>query len=284
MSEAESFYRESLERSRRSVGEDHPLTVDKINSLASVLIAEGKLGDAERYLRETLEKRRIALGENHPFTLSTMVRLGWDLGAQGKLGEAETNLRVALDKSRRALGDDAPTTVHAITVMGGFLRDNNKLSEAEPYLREALNTSRRALGPDDRFTLYAIAQMGELLVAQGKFAEAEKLLAPLEAQAHGAAYRDNADVLATSMMSLGMARTGLAEFTVAEPDLLWAQPILVRWNGPNGKVTRKCTQALVDLYKAWNTAQPGRGHDAKSAEWKRKLGALGAPAAEATAH
>ena len=124
----------------------------------------------------------------------------------------------------------------------------------------------------------------KLLVAQGKFAEAEKLLAPLEAQAHGAAYRDNADVLATSMMSLGMARTGLAEFTVAEPDLLWAQPILVRWNGPNGKPTRKCTQALIDLYTAWNTAQPGKGYDVKAAEWKRKLDALGAPAPAAVTH
>jgi hypothetical protein len=28
---------------------------------------------------------------------------------------------------------------------------------------------------------------------------------------------------------------------------------------------------MVDLYSAWHTAEPGKGYDAKLAEWKSKL-------------
>ena len=37
---------------------------------------------------------------------------------------------------------------------------------------------------------------------------------------------------------------------------------------------RDCIQAIVDLYTAWNTAEPGKGYEAKAAEWKRKLDKL----------
>jgi serine/threonine protein kinase/tetratricopeptide (TPR) repeat protein len=277
IAEAEAFQRGSLERSRRSVGEDHPLTVDKVYSLAGILMAEGKLGEAEGYMRESLEKRRRIFGEGHPFALMTRVRLGTLLDEEGKPGEAEASLRMALDGCRRAFGDHAGPTVYTIAVLGGFLRDNGRMVEAESYLRKALDDSRRAFGSDSEVTLYAMAQMGQMLVAQGKFAEAEKLLAPLEARARGAVFNGDMESMTPAMTSLGMARTGLGEFAAAETDLLEAQPRLTVDLGPKARVTRRCTQALGDLYAAWNAAHPGEGHDTQSAAWKRKLDALGAP-------
>ena len=35
---------------------------------------------------------------------------------------------------------------------------------------------------------------------------------------------------------------------------------------------------MVELYTAWEIAEPGKGHDAKAAAWTKKLEALPAPA------
>jgi hypothetical protein len=39
-------------------------------------------------------------------------------------------------------------------------------------------------------------------------------------------------------------------------------------------------QALIDLYTAWHTAEPGKGYDAKAAEWKARLDAAKAASAK----
>ena len=35
--------------------------------------------------------------------------------------------------------------------------------------------------------------------------------------------------------------------------------------------TKPCLEALVKLYESWDAAEPGKGHDAKAAEWRAKL-------------
>jgi hypothetical protein len=54
--------------------------------------------------------------------------------------------------------------------------------------------------------------------------------------------------------------------------LLEANQVSVKLRGADHPETRKCLQAIVDLYVAWHAAQPGKGFDAKAAEWKAKLG------------
>jgi hypothetical protein len=87
----------------------------------------------------------------------------------------------------------------------------------------------------------------------------------------------NARRLADFLMSLGRARAGVGDdsgrFTLAEANLLEAHAIYLaaKDRGPAHKDTLECVQALVDLYAAWDTAEPGNGHDAKAAEWRARL-------------
>ena len=46
---------------------------------------------------------------------------------------------------------------------------------------------------------------------------------------------------------------------------------------PDKGMAGRCVQGLIDLYTAWDKAQPGKGYDAKAAEWKAKLEAASAP-------
>jgi non-specific serine/threonine protein kinase/serine/threonine-protein kinase len=272
-----------MEGDRRVLGEEHAETVLQIGRMGSFLLAQGRLVEAEKYLRESMEEGRRLWGGEDREMLQTTIELGRSLAEQGKFSESQSYLRAALEASHRALGEEDSTTLTAIVDMGDLLQDEGKLNEAEALCREALEKSRRAPGSDQSDTLSAQAHLGALFVVQNRFAEAEKLLAPVEA-ADRTTLSGRSATFGIALMSLGMARSRLAEFAAAETDLLEAQPILARMGGPKGKLTRKCTQALIDLYKAWNVAQPDKGHDATSAEWKRKLDAMDVPVPTATAH
>ena len=176
------------------------------------------------------------------------------------------------------LGEEHAYTLGSIVNLGHVLQAQGKLSEAEPVLREALERSRRVLGEEHVTTLASVYSLGSLFVAQGNHAEAARLLVPTVASARKALTGANPRGLASFLMHLGKARTGLGELAAAETDLLEAQPLFVKTRGPQHRDTRACTQAVVDLYTAWFAVEADKGYDAKAAEWKRKLDELGAPA------
>ena len=63
-----------------------------IDRVASLLKAQGKLGEAEPLYREALAARRETLGDRHPDTLASINNMAALLKALGKPGEAETLL------------------------------------------------------------------------------------------------------------------------------------------------------------------------------------------------
>jgi eukaryotic-like serine/threonine-protein kinase len=171
--EAEPFYRESFEGTRRLLRNDHPNVLTSIYNLGGVLHAQGKFAEAESYYREALEGRRRVLGDDDPDTLTSTNSMGALLQTQGKHDEAEPYYREALERRRRVLGHDHPDTLISVNRMGALLRAMGKLAEAEPYYRDALERRRRVLGNDHPSTLTSINNMGVLLKEQGKPAEAE---------------------------------------------------------------------------------------------------------------
>jgi serine/threonine protein kinase len=276
-SEAEPLFRDALERRRRVVGEDDPGTLFLLNDLGTVLDEQGKSNEAEGYYRMALEKRRRILGENDPDTLISISNLGFLLQEQGKLGEAEPYLREALVKSRRVLGEEHQDTLLATNNLGLLLQSEGKLREAEPYLRDALEKFRRLMGDKHIFTLASTSYLASLLEAQGRHSEALELLIPVETTTRDSFTGGDAYRFAKLKTTMGMSRAALGQFSAAESSLLEADGILVSTPGPNPKDLRDCTEALVRLYTAWNTAEPGKGHDAKAAEWSKKLAAIDAP-------
>ncbi len=277
LDQAEPYWREALEKFRRVLGEEHPDTLTSVNNMGFLLQAQGKLDQAEPYFREALEKHRRVLGEEHPNTLISINQMGFLLQAQGKLDQAEPYYREALEKRRRVLGEEHPNTLSSINLMGLLLQAQGKLDEAEPYYQEAVEKSLRVQGAQHPLTLTFTGNLGRVLHQQGKHQEAIDLLAPIEPAARKQFTGGNARRLAGFLTTLARARVGVGydgdRFALAESNLLEAHPIFVaaKDRGPTHKDTLDCLRALVDLYTAWNAAEPGKGHDAKAAEWQAKL-------------
>jgi tetratricopeptide (TPR) repeat protein len=262
---------------RGMFGENDPSTLRALSLMGLLLYDDGKLSEAESYYREALAIQRRVLGNEHPDTLAQIHNIGLLLMYQHKLDQAEPFVREAEQKMRRVLGDDHPNTLMAICNLGYLLEREGRLDQAESYEREALTKARRALGEDHPVTLVAIMLTGMVLEKKGEHAEAEKLLAPADAVTRKVFTGSNAFLRATFLDQLGLARTGLGEYAIAEGELLEAQSIFRQThNVTHNDDVRDCTRALVALYAAWNRAEPGKGYDAKAAAWGKKLDALAA--------
>jgi tetratricopeptide (TPR) repeat protein/tRNA A-37 threonylcarbamoyl transferase component Bud32 len=277
--EAEAYLRESLAAWQRVLGNDHPDTLIAMNQLASLLMNQDKLSDAETLYRQALEKSRRALGADHPDTLVLIINLGNLLVQARRLDEAEPLIREALAARRRVSGEEHPETLIALSNLGLLLERQEKLTEAEQLDRDALGKFRKVLGNDHPSTLNAIANLAGLLRTEGKPAEADPLyreaLAGMERKLGKAHVRT-----ASARMGLGRTLTDLNGFTDAEPELNEAQRVLSSAQGVPAARQKECLEALVKLYSSWDKADPAKGHDAKTAEWKAKLEAAAATSPE----
>ncbi len=270
LDEAEPYYREALEGQRRVLGDDHPDTLASVNNMGLLLHRQGKLDEAEPYAREALEGFLRVLGDEAPTTLGSITNLGMLLREQGKLDGAERYLRQAADVKRRVLGEDHPSTLLSIANLAFFFEQAGRYAEAEPYSREALDGKRRVLGDDHRDTLISITNMAKLLVEVGKEEEAEGLAR--EAVDRGKATLGETHWFVGNFLGKhGLALAGLGRYAEAEEALLEGHGILVAELGDNHEQTRRVVGYLADLYDARHAAEPGKGYDAKAAEWRAKL-------------
>jgi eukaryotic-like serine/threonine-protein kinase len=284
--ETEPYYREALTTGRRVLGEEHPDTIIWIANMGFLLDRLGRSDEAEPYHREALDKNRRQLGETHPYTITMTKRLVDMLRQRNKPADAEVIVRAALKNVRRIEGEDHAETLGLIGLLGSVLREQGKLTEAETYFQQSIEKNRRAHGDDHADTLTAIMRMASLRVAQGKNAEAIALLTPIEEKVPKAFTGMTGTLRFASLRGLlGKVRAGLAkqpaEFAEAEANLIEAQTTFAKTRGDKDKETREWTQALVDLYAAWDKAEPGKGYDAKSAEWKKNLDAVKPAATQA---
>ncbi|MCH7995301.1 MAG: tetratricopeptide repeat protein, partial [Planctomycetes bacterium] len=175
-----------------------------------------------------------------------------------------------LEGKRRVLGDDHPDTLNSINNMGTLLQAQGRLAEAEPYYRESLEGQRRVLGDDHPNTLASISNMAKLLVEVGKSAEGERLAR--EAVDRGRTVLGETHwFLGNFLGKHGLALTSLGRYAEAEKALLEGHGILVAQLGDEHAQTARVVPYLVDLYDAWHAAEPGKGYDAKAAEWRAKL-------------
>ncbi len=274
LAEAEKFMRDSLVGYRRVLGNDHPSTVVTIGTLASLLVDTEKWGEAEALFREALEANRRAYGEDDSGTLVLLVNLGNMFVSQGRTDEGAPFIEQALAGRRRVSGDDDPETAIAISNLARVRADQRRLDEAEALRREALDLFRRTLGEGRTNTLLAEAGLGGVLIDQGKLSEAEPLCRDAAAGLERVLGKNHPRT-GGAHLDLGLLLAKMERYAEAETELIEAERVLSTAQGVSVERLARYVGELVALYEAWDKAEPGKGHDAKAAEWKAKLEPLG---------
>jgi serine/threonine protein kinase/tetratricopeptide (TPR) repeat protein len=172
--EAEALARETLEISRRVLGEKHPLTARSMNILAQTYERQGRHDDAEPLYRASLEISRRVLGEEHPLTIARMGHLARCFMHLGQLDEAESLLQQSLELSRRVHGDEA--TLQRMAILAGVFMRQGRIEEAETIYREILEIRRRVQGEEHPFTTGTMLTLARCYESLGRYDEAVVLL------------------------------------------------------------------------------------------------------------
>jgi tetratricopeptide (TPR) repeat protein len=96
-SEAEQLFRQTLDAKRRTLGPEHPSTLNAVDGLARLLKNEKRYPEAEEAYRQAFAGRGRVLGAGHPDTASTAYGLACVLALGGKRDEAFSNLQFAVE-------------------------------------------------------------------------------------------------------------------------------------------------------------------------------------------
>jgi eukaryotic-like serine/threonine-protein kinase len=169
--EAERYYREALEKSRRVLGEDHPRTFEFLSKLGNVLVDMNKPTEAEACFREAMERSRRVLGEDHPDTIDRIFRLGAMLTGTP---EGLRYWREALEKRRRVRGETHPDTLSAALNLAQVLRDVYKQpAEGEALIAEEVAAYQRAYPAPHPATAFLLRRQAETLGRLGRIDDAE---------------------------------------------------------------------------------------------------------------
>lgn len=267
---AEAQSLESLEMKKRLFPGDHPMVAVGLNSLGFLKRTRGDFDGAEAYSRESLEMTRRLFPGDHPDVAIGLHNMAHVYQGRGNWVEAEAHFREALDMNRRVFPGGHPNVATMMDSLASLHQLRGDAAAAEALALEALEMRRRILPPDHPSVTANLGVLANLLLERGDCAGAE----PLAREAARIVERVNGkDEFATgdARLNLGRALAGLGRFAEAETEFVEGERVLATAkNVPAGRHER-CIEALVTLYETWDEAAPGKGYDARAAEWKGKL-------------
>ncbi|GBL10888.1 regulatory protein AfsR [Microcystis aeruginosa Sj] len=245
--EAEPWFKQCLEVTRRRLGEEHPDVATSLNNLAELYKFQGKYEEAEPLFLQALELRKRLLEENHPDVAHSLNNLAELYRSQGRYTEAEPLHLQALELRKRLLGDnhlDFAQSLNNLATLYGF---QARYTEAEPLYLQALELYKRLLGDNHLDFAQFLNNLATLYRSQGRYTEAE----PLYLQALELKKRllgDNHPYVALSLNNLAALYRSQCRYSEAEPLYLEALDLRKRLLGDNHPDVAQSLNNLAYLY------------------------------------
>ena len=229
-SQSEAMFEEASGGLQRALGQDHPKTLDCLNSMAQLYIYQERFQEAERLLTEILETRGRVLGKQHPQYIETLANVGRVRLHLGSTQEAIRIFEQVTALSRRVLGDSHPDTLSATERTVNALRVTVALDKAEQLLKEKLAVEREVYGTTDERTLATMSSLAALNSEREHYPEEIELRSEIIAVRRGILEGDHL-VLAEETQRLGRAYGQVNDLESARDCCLEAVEMLTRLYG-----------------------------------------------------
>jgi len=268
--EAEVLWRMRVEVQRRTLGQEHPTTLNAMNALVIALSRQGRYAEAEALCRKALAIRRRVSGEKHLATLWLMNNLAHKLLQQGRYAEAEPIARKCVELSGSLFGEKLFNTMQYKDTLAEILLRRGKLAEAEDLYREKLSFDRQRAAQNPRAVNLGLAGMAETLLAKGEPTEATAL-AEEGLRVVRAGRPEGHPEVALYRIILGACLTAQGQYERAQTLILAGYDTSKAVQGASGYLSRQALRHLVRLYESWDAAAPGEGYAQKAADWRAKL-------------
>ncbi|MCF7761387.1 MAG: serine/threonine-protein kinase, partial [Cephaloticoccus sp.] len=173
----ETLGRDTLERLTRTVGDDHPLTLE-LRAAYYKIQYRGRYQEAEPVLREVMNDALRVLGPVNPVTLSAMSAYAIVLSELERYEEAAEVARRTIEYKTRVFGAEHPQTMPTMTTLAVILAKLGRYEEARTLAERVLTVRTKVLGAEHPQTLITAVILGGILVSAHDFAAAGALLPP----------------------------------------------------------------------------------------------------------
>eukprot|EP01050_Picozoa_sp_SAG11_P017524 SAG11_NODE_2537_length_3244_cov_2.430843_2_plen_618_part_00 len=165
----------ALAARRRVLGEDHPATMESMQTVGERLVEDGAYATAAALLEEAARRGRAVLGVAHAATLRSAHFAGEARWRNGEYAAATKLLGEALEGRRKTLGREHADTLASLYEQATVLDLQRQYAKAQTCCEEALLGRQRVLGHEHKDTLKSISAKAILLQETGKFEEAREL-------------------------------------------------------------------------------------------------------------
>jgi eukaryotic-like serine/threonine-protein kinase len=240
-----------LERARqirqRQFGENHPATLDTVQVIGTVYLADGKLSEAEPLLLQGMNGFRAARGAEDPLTLAATHAVAQLRAQQENLGAAEEILLRLVDSYQRTKAPDSTGMLEVTNSLATIYEAQMKSERAEQLLKPALKIANDELGALHPSTLTIKNNLAMSFYSQGKRSDAEQALTEvLEAKRTTLGAQHPETLYAMSL---------LGHYDVVDGKLEEAEPMLVealagcrKSLDRNHEITDLALASLAELY------------------------------------
>ncbi len=156
-----------------SLGSRHPYVALSSDSMAEILLRQGRFAEARELLERVVELRRSDTSDYaHPARAWTLTTLADVLLAEGVLDRAEELAEESCRVWREAGAPDHPGHASALLVMGRARAARGRFADAKPVLQKALSIQRDVLGSGHPAVAATLAELAVVMLAQGQAEQA----------------------------------------------------------------------------------------------------------------
>ncbi len=280
--EAEPVLKEVLESQVAVLGRDSTEAVNTMSTLATLYGDIGRFDDAERMFVDATRIAERTTRADHPITLSLKANHAWMMYWRARHGNPAPEERQRLLEASRALseqtlaarervlGPEHHETMTSVNNLAVVYFELGRNKESEALRRRDLEVSIRTLGEEHPDSITTQANFGAFLLKQNRFEEALPYLEKAVALSKKVLPPDSPGT-AFALGWYGTCLTQLERFAEAEKPQLEARDIIGRAMPPDHPIVGEMSKSLVQLYEAWDKSEPGKGYDAKAAEWRKRM-------------
>jgi len=173
--QAECWYKQCLEASKKRLGDEHQTVTTSLNDLAYIYKSQGRYLEAEPLYIKALALRKRLLGGEHTNVAQSLNNLAGLYRKQGRYSEAEPFLLEALALRKRLLGEEHTNVGQSLNHLAYLYYEQGRYSEAESFYLQALSLYKDLLKENHPHTATSLNNLALLYEAQGRYLEAEPL-------------------------------------------------------------------------------------------------------------
>ncbi|MCC6678093.1 MAG: serine/threonine protein kinase [Phycisphaerales bacterium] len=267
VAEAEPLIEDGLKGLRRIRGWDEHHALGALEDLAKLRLLQGRLAEAEASIRETRE----GCGWT-PRLEFLLARILDRAGDPEKSAEADDLRRTCIDTYIAKYGAQDLRTFGMLDGAAWNLYLSGRAEDGEPWARQAVEGFRApALAVDhgrDTGMMDALNTLATILRDTGRPEEALPLFEEIR-RTRGAAGGVKHRLAVETWVRHAECLSMLGRNTDAERELVECTRALSDAGYPT--IPFQVIKAIIRFYDGWNTAEPGMGHGAQAAEWRRRL-------------